>query len=139
VTGPGPLDRLRHALAAAADAPAPGAIDGRVIGLGWATVELERAAVELGAALGLPAARFVDAPPTATQGARCRIARDVLPGRVAVVLLEPSTEGRLAQAWHATMSGRRLPGSASRAFGSRFDVPPRRNGDIGGRGRAVGA
>lgn len=71
------------------------AIDGRAIALGWATVELERTTHELGAALGLPPERFTLAAPTPTLGAICRVARDALPSGLALVLLEPSTEGRL--------------------------------------------
>ena len=68
----------------------------RLAGLGWATVELDRAADELGMWLG--DAPDAGAPDTADPlvGARARV-RDAggLPGD-AVVLLEPSTEGRLA-------------------------------------------
>jgi hypothetical protein len=68
----------------------------RLAGLGWATVELDRAADELGMWLG-------DAPepeaPDATEpllGARTRLrSAGGLPGDT-VLLLEPSTEGRLA-------------------------------------------
>jgi hypothetical protein len=52
--------------------------------------------MELGAALGLPAARFVEVDPTPALGARCRMARGVLPTGMTLVLLEPNTEGRLA-------------------------------------------
>ncbi len=68
----------------------------RLAGLGWATVELDRAADELGMWLG--EAPDPDAPDAADPllGARARV-RDAggLPGD-AVLLLEPSTEGRLA-------------------------------------------
>jgi hypothetical protein len=68
----------------------------RLAGLGWATVELDRAADELGMWLG--EAPDPDAPdaPDPLLGARSRV-RDAggLPGD-AVLLLEPSTEGRLA-------------------------------------------
>jgi hypothetical protein len=68
----------------------------RLAGLGWATVELDRAADELGMWLGdAPAG---DAPDAADPllGARARLrGAGGLPGD-AVVLLEPSTEGRLA-------------------------------------------
>jgi hypothetical protein len=70
----------------------------RLAGLGWATVELDRAADELGMWLG--EAPDPDAPDAADPllGARARV-RDAggLPGD-AVLLLEPSTEGRLAAA-----------------------------------------
>ena len=96
MTAIGPLDRLRALMAAAADAEPGRPIAGRAIALGWATVELERAAVELGAELGIPAERFVGAAETSALGARCRVAREVLPDGMSLVLLEPATEGRLA-------------------------------------------
>lgn len=69
---------------------------GRAIAVGWATVDLERAVVELGAALRLPSERFTAGAGTPTLGARCRVAAGVLEGGVSLALLEPSTEGRLA-------------------------------------------
>ena len=68
----------------------------RLAGLGWATVELDRAADELGMWLGdAPAADEPDtADPLLGARARLRLAGG-LPGDT-VVLLEPSTEGRLA-------------------------------------------
>jgi hypothetical protein len=89
--------------------------DEAVVALGWATVDLERAAVELGRRLGL-AARFVPVPRSETLGARCLAARTVpgtvLAGRVLpdrLLVLEPDTEGRLAgflarhgEGWAAT-------------------------------------
>lgn len=92
----GSVDRLLAALTAEADAPAARATAGRLIALGWATVELDRAASEIGAELGIPAERFLGAVESFALGARCRVARDVLSRGVSVVLLEPATEGRLA-------------------------------------------
>lgn len=81
-------DRLRdHIQAAGADEP---------LAVGWATVDLDRAARELGATLDLPADRFEEAPDSLLLGARCRVAAEALDGRIDVVLLEPLTEGRLA-------------------------------------------
>jgi hypothetical protein len=64
--------------------------------VGWATVELDRAVAELGAALQVPSGRFVEAPGSASLGARCLAAQGVLRGGVSLALLEPSTEARLA-------------------------------------------
>jgi GNAT superfamily N-acetyltransferase len=58
-----------------------------VTGIGWSTVDLERAERELGLA-------FQDAVPDAILGARTRINTEHL--SVPLVLLEPATEGRLA-------------------------------------------
>lgn len=69
----------------------------RIVAVGWATVELDRAATEL-APLLVPGTAFAEATACEHLGARCRIGR-VRPGAApaeVVVLLEPSTEGRLA-------------------------------------------
>lgn len=63
-----------------------------VIAVGWATVELDRAARELGSAFGL---QFVEAPGSAHLGCACRRSVATVDG-VHVVLMEPITEGRLA-------------------------------------------
>lgn len=67
----------------------------RVIGRGWATVDLGRAEVEL--ADRVEGGAFEDAQRSAWLGARCRRARavDRTEGRW-IVVLEPDTEGRLA-------------------------------------------
>jgi hypothetical protein len=70
--------------------------DGPVVGVGWATVEFERGATELAADLGIEPEAFAAAPASVALGARCLVARGALGGGVAVVILEPSTEGRLA-------------------------------------------
>lgn len=69
----------------------------QLVGVGWSTVELARAERELSAALG-PAlvAPFGPAPDDEIMGAYCRQAR--LEDGLAIVLLEPNTEGRLAGA-----------------------------------------
>ena len=98
--------------------------------IGWATVELDRAAAELEALLAAGAS-FLPAPDCELLGARCRVAAlgEVALGELArsvaasgasagvalpprarfVVLLEPSTEGRMAntlarhgESWCAT-------------------------------------
>ena len=70
----------------------------RPLAVGWATVELDRAVRELGHLLQ-SGTSFRDAPPSEHLGARCRLglAGPGTPQRAAmIVLLEPSTEGRLA-------------------------------------------
>ena len=88
-------EALRTTLAAlAADAPPVAA--SRLHALGWATVELDRAERELTVDLGLAPDAFIEAPDSAVMGARCRVALETLPGGVALVILEPATEGRLS-------------------------------------------
>jgi hypothetical protein len=88
-------DRLRAAVAACGPGPAayPGA---RLHALGWATVELDRAARELATELGLHADAFTDATDSDALGAYCRVARAALPGGRALAILEPATEGHLS-------------------------------------------
>jgi hypothetical protein len=64
--------------------------------VGWATVELDRAAVELRPLLE-PGSSFAPATDCTVLGARCRVgrARDGAVDAPIIVLLEPSTEGRL--------------------------------------------
>ena len=64
--------------------------------VGWATVDLERAVSELTRDLALPADSFTEAVDSVTLGARGRVAPAAIDGETAVVILEPSTEGRLA-------------------------------------------
>lgn len=81
-----------------------------IVAVGWATVELDRAAAEF-APLLVPGTVFADATPSEHLGAWCRIGR-VRPGAAEadiVILLEPFTEGRLAatlarhdEGWRAT-------------------------------------
>lgn len=68
----------------------------QLLAVGWATVDLDRAAREVGRSLGLPGSRFVAAHDSILLGARCRVAVAALDGAVSVALLEPFTEGRLA-------------------------------------------
>lgn len=68
------------------------------LAVGWATVDMDRAILELAAALE-PGDRFAPAPDCAILGARCRRgrARDASAvGAPVLILLEPATEGRLA-------------------------------------------
>jgi hypothetical protein len=80
----------------------------RVIGRGWATVDLGRAEVELSDRV--EGGAFEDAERSTWLGARCRRARAVDRTQgLWIVLLEPATEGRLAaflarhgEGWAAT-------------------------------------
>lgn len=74
-----------------------GAEGGDVHAIGWATVDLDRAAADLAPLLRVGAA-FVDAEDCLLLGARCRVGPAAPgPGTAPfIVLLEPSTEGRLA-------------------------------------------
>ena len=84
-----------------------------ILARGWATVELERAAVELAPSL-VPGTSFKAAPACIHLGAFCRVGQLAEPtddGATIIVLLEPSTEGRLAltlarhgEGWVATWS-----------------------------------
>jgi hypothetical protein len=70
----------------------------RPLAVGWATVELDRAAAELAAELGFVAEAFLPAADSVALGARCRVAYGVLTDGAPLVILEPRTEGRLAGA-----------------------------------------
>jgi hypothetical protein len=65
-----------------------------LIAVGWATVDLDRGVGDAAARLGLAAGRFAPAADDRWLGARTRVA----PSGPAIVVLEPSTEGRLAAA-----------------------------------------
>ena len=94
-----------------------------ILAVGWATVELDRAAHELASVL-LPGTSFRPGPPSEHLGARCRLGW-VAPAFVyelaaIVVLLEASTEGRLAatlarhgEGWCATWASAESEESAS--------------------------
>ena len=135
-------ESLRMTLAAiSADSPpAPAA---RLHALGWATVELDRAERELTADLGLTGTAFKVAPDSGVLGARCRVATETFPGGVALVILEPATEGRLSAAlarhgeaplaaWFVldgATEGVRPPSTASGPFGPERIAP---DGSING-------
>ena len=72
-------------------APILGGISLQAVGIGWATVELDRAATELSSSAGYTVAR---AERDTLLGATARIGRRS--GGPLAVLLEPFTEGRLA-------------------------------------------
>lgn len=100
MTEPAPVDRARRWLVDEILAARAAGIDERPAALGWATVDAERAAGEFATDVagvgGLANKPFATAPPTSLLGARCLVARDLLPDGVSLALLEPSTEGRLA-------------------------------------------
>jgi len=114
VTAPGALERILGALAAAPGEP---------LALGWATVELERAAAELAGELGFSVAAFLPASDSIVLGARCRVAYGVLPDGKPLAVLEPRTEGRLA-GWLA----RRGEGPAATWTRPADPTPGRRHG-----------
>ena len=92
---PTALDRIRDGLAAAAD--------GSAVAVGWATVDLDRAAAELAGALGLTPDVFVPADDSIVLGAACRVATGVLPTAARSRSSSPSPRA----GWRA-----RSPGSA---------------------------
>ncbi len=90
------IDRLTGILRTERAASVLEVTQGHPLAIGWATVELDRTVADIVAALQIPAHRFTVAPGSVALGARCLIGVDVLPGGVALLLLEPNTEGRLA-------------------------------------------
>ena len=103
---------------------------------GWATVELDRAELEVAALLadlGMPGVE--DAREDGILGARTRVLR--FAGGQRVILLEPSTEGRLAGALARHGEGylaRYLVvdgGASERARGAGFTVAPEHPGPLG--------
>ena len=89
-----PLSRLLAAISDGAERY-PNA---RPVAVGWATVEMERGVVELAAALSIDPNQFRPAAESLLLGAWTKLATSALADGVHVVLLEPSTEGRLAAA-----------------------------------------
>jgi hypothetical protein len=141
---PGPAAHLiDRALAAVAAELALRRADGvHPVALGWATVELDRAARELAGELGWSSDAFAAAPDSAALGASCRVAWRILPGGLSLVLLEPAREGRLAgtlarqgeglvAVWLATEASRLGQATVVRAgpFGAERDAP---GGTLGG-------
>jgi hypothetical protein len=99
------------------------------LAVGWATVELDRAARDLSDLLR-PGEVFHDAPSSEALGARCRVGSGAADGGVRIVLLEPETEGRLSatlarhgEGWVATWAAApapvpRLSGARGGPFGT---------------------
>ena len=92
----GAADRIRAFATEAVSAARLPDGAGRLVAVGWATVETDRAIGELARALGIAASSFRVAPPSAALGASCLVADVPLPGDVALAVLEPATEGRIA-------------------------------------------
>ena len=92
----GVADRIR---VFAADAVSPARLPdgaGRLVAVGWATVEIERAVRHLATELNVDAAIFVEGAGSAAVGGRCVVADGILAGDLSLAVLEPSTEGRTA-------------------------------------------
>ncbi len=83
------------AILAGSASDAPDLEGARLVGIGWATVDIERAQAELGAAISDDGS-WVEAPRDALLGARSAVSRPGVPGGPVAVVLEPDTEGRLA-------------------------------------------
>src|SRR5258706_7835502 len=91
-------ERLAAAWESAADLGSAWPDRARPVALGWATVEADRAVVELADALELGGQvdAFRVAPRSVALGGSCRVAPGVLAAGGSLVVLEPDTEGRLA-------------------------------------------
>jgi len=94
--GPSDRDDPGATLAAALMAIVGSAETEGVLGLGWATVDLDRAESDFRAAFAGTFVGVTDAPDDDLLGAHCRIVRTGDPRVPVVVLLEPSTEARLS-------------------------------------------
>jgi hypothetical protein len=92
--GAGGLEVRARRRGRAADAGGAGSPRIALVAVGWATVDLDRGVAEAAARLGLVPGRFAPAADDRWLGAWTRVA----PGGPAIVVLEPSTEGRLAAA-----------------------------------------
>ena len=103
MAGEGLLTAAREVVRSAAERD-PWLFGLRLAGIGWATVELERAAGELAAAFrqaGMPEPRWSPGARDDLLGATTWVSREPWPAEgmdrpPAIVLLEPDTEGRLA-------------------------------------------
>ena len=89
-------DRIRAFAAEAVSETRLPAGAGRLVAIGWATVETERATGELAVALGIAETAFRAAQGSVALGASCLVAEMPLPGGVGLAVIEPATEGRIA-------------------------------------------
>ena len=150
--GTGAAERIR-AFATEAVSPARLPVGARrLVAVGWATVETDRAIGELADALGIAATSFRAAPPSTALGASCLVLDMPLPGLdVALAVLEPATEGRLAAAlarwdegplvaWYAAAETEPGAGGAAGAAAGDTAGAPGVAGPLGpfGRERVVG-
>jgi hypothetical protein len=121
--GESDLERTGALLAVAAG-------DGEPLAVGWATVEIERATVALARSIGFDRTAFAPAADSTILGARCLVAAGVLPGGLALAVLEPVTEGRLAGALARLGEGPvavwscPVPGGIERAVGAPVQPGP---------------
>jgi hypothetical protein len=67
-----------------------------IVGIGWATVDLDRAMAQFSASLGLRPNAWLPAHRDAQLGAAARLGPALGPDGPRLLLLEPDTEGRLA-------------------------------------------
>jgi hypothetical protein len=112
----------------------PGDVPATAIAIGWATVELDRAAAELAGSLALRS-DFRPGAGSVVLGARVRISETTLGDRtIALVLLEPSTEGRLAA--HLARFGEGWAATWVRAPASQDAAGPGGAAGLGGPGEA---
>ena len=124
----------------AVDGAATPGLNATALAIGWATVELDRAAAELAEALGLGGvAPFRSAPRSVALGCACRIARAVLPGGGSLLLLEPDTEGRVAGSLARRGEGPvaawltpQAPGAPHGSSIGRLTLSSERDGPLGG-------
>jgi len=86
------IEELRRAVAAMLE-PIP---DATPIAVGWATVDLDRLQGSIEQSFPASVTSSVDLDEDRLLGARCRLLRPGFDGIPALVLMEPSTEGRLA-------------------------------------------
>ena len=68
----------------------------RLVAIGWATVETDRAIAELADALATDGSAFAAAPGSTVLGSYVLVADGLLDGAVSLAVVEPSAEGRLA-------------------------------------------
>ena len=78
------------------DGPGLRVLAARAVAIGWATVELDRAAADLATAFGVLPAAFEPAPRSVALGCACLVAAGILADGASLALVEPDTEGRLA-------------------------------------------